>query len=124
MKEHEKALNAYFKVEILDDKTQKAYRPIAWTAFLLKKYDIADKYYSKVLKTKPTLHDFLNAGHVQLSMNNLKQALEYYKHAAILVDDMEQFMSLVIADSKILNSHGIASDTISYLFNQIKYSLD
>lgn len=124
MKDYNNALNTYFKVEIIAGNSNKAYRPIAWTAYLLEKYDTAEKYYDRILKSNPTLHDYLNAGHVQLTIGKLKLALKYYKNAALMADDMKHFMTLIAADENVLIKHGVKKEIFPYLFDQIKYTLD
>lgn len=124
IKEYDKALNNFFKVEMLDSKGAKAYRPIAWTAFLLKKYDVAEKYYIKVKQDNPTIHDYLNMGHLQLVQDKMKSALEYYNHAAMMATDMEQFQSLFLADKGSLIANGVDEKIFPYLFDQVKYMLD
>lgn len=124
IKEYDKALNNFFKVEILDNTGTKAYRPIAWTAFLLKKYDVAEKYYIKVKQDNPTIHDYLNMGHLQLAQDKMKSALEYYNHAAMIAPDMEQFQALFLADKGSLITNGVDEKIFPYLFDQVKYMLD
>lgn len=124
LKEYEKALNNFFKIEILDSKGTKAHRPIAWTAFLLKKYDVAEKYYNKILSDQPTLHDYLNAGHLQLALNNNKQALKFYKEAANKAQDIKLIESLILADKESLINNGIDEKIFPFLFDQIKYLLE
>ncbi|NDV96854.1 hypothetical protein D0T84_18360 [Dysgonomonas sp. 521] len=123
MNDYEQALNTYFKVELLDSKGRKAQRPIAWTAFLLKKYDLSQKYYQKILVNKPTTHDYLNAGHVELCIGNMKEAIEYYKKAVYQDNDFELFTMLFDADRDSLISHGVDTKIFPFLFDQIKYGL-
>lgn len=120
----EEALNTYFKVELLDSKGIKAQRPIAWTAFLLKKYDLAQKYYIQITEKKPTVHDYLNAGHVELCSGNKKGALSFYKQALYIENDFNQFVSLFESDKETLKQHGIQEELFPFLFDQIKYSME
>lgn len=124
LNDYEQALNTYFKVELLDSKGTKAQRPIAWTAFLQKKYDLAQKYYNQVLIGKPTVHDYLNAGHVELCMGNKKEAIEYYKQALYQDNDFELFQMLFDADKAILIIHGVEERIFPFLFDQVKYKMD
>lgn len=124
MGDYENALNRYFKVEMLDSKGNKAHRPIAWTAFLMKKFDIAQNYYDKILSNKPTLHDYLNIGHLLLAKKEGKKALEYYRDAVLLADNIEHFESLVLADKGSLIANGVSEDIFPYLFDRVKYLLD
>lgn len=121
---YEEALNTYFKVELLDSKNVKAQRPIAWTAFLLKKYDLSLKYYKQILADKPTSHDYLNAGHVELCIGNKKSAILNYKQAFYIENDFAQFLSLFEADRGILIMHGIDEKLFPFLYDQIKYSMN
>jgi tetratricopeptide (TPR) repeat protein len=123
MGNYEEALNTYFKVELLDAKGTKAQRPLAWTAFLLRKYDVSQKYYKQILTGKPTEHDYLNAGHVELCMGNKKEAIEYYKQIIYKPNDFELFELLFDADKDTLKEHGVNDSIFPFLFDQIKYSV-
>jgi len=123
LNDYEQALNTYFKVELLDSKGTKAHRPIAWTAFLLRKYELAQKYYQQIITRKPTIHDYLNAGHVELCMGNKKEAIEYYKKAVYQDNDFELFALLFDADRDSLISHGVDAKIFPFLFDQIKYGM-
>ncbi|SHF72535.1 tetratricopeptide repeat protein [Dysgonomonas macrotermitis] len=122
--QYEQALNCYFKIEVLETKTNKAWRPIAWTAFLLRKLDVAEKYYERILADKPNAHDYLNAGHVQLCLNNKKAALDYYLNAAVKISDFDQFIKLFEEDKTELISAGIENSFFPLLFDEIRYKLD
>jgi Tetratricopeptide repeat. len=124
LNDYEQALNTYFKVELLDAKGKKALRPIAWTAFLLRKYELSQKYYKQILSGKPTIHDYLNAGHVELCMDNKKAAVEYYKNVLYIDNDFEQFLSLFDADKANLIAHGVEERIFPFIFDQIKYVTD
>lgn len=122
--EYDMALNCYFKVEVLDAKSHKAWRPIAWTAFLLRKFDVAEKYYQQILTDTPNAHDFLNTGHVKLCLNNKKAALEHYLKAAYKCTDFKQFLKLFGDDKDELLKAGIEADFFPMLFDEIRYKLD
>lgn len=122
--EYEKALNSYFKVEVLESNSTKAWRPIAWTAFLLRKFDVAQKYYQRILAEKPNVHDFLNAGHTAFCTNNKKGALDLYLQAAQKAGDFDKFMNLFNEDSKELIDAGADSSFFPLLFDELRYKLD
>lgn len=122
--EYEQALNCYFKVEVLETKSNKAWRPIAWTAFLLRKFDVAEKYYQQILSDKPNAHDFLNAGHVQLCLNNKKTALSHYLNVISKLSGFDQFLKLFEDDKVELISAGIDESFLPLLFDEIRYKLD
>lgn len=122
--EYEEALNCYFKVEVLETKSNKAWRPIAWTAFLLRKFDVSEKYYQQILADKPNAHDYLNAGHVQLCINNRKTALSHYLNAAYKLSGFDQFCKIFEDDKPELISAGIDESFLPLLFDEIRYKLD
>lgn len=122
--QYDKALNSYFKVELLDTKHTKAWRPIAWTAFLLRKFDMSRKYYQQILSEKPTVHDYMNAGHVELCLNNKKTALELYLNAAHKSESFEKFIQLFEDDKNELVAAGIDMDFLPLLFDALKYKFD
>lgn len=124
LNDYEQALNTYFKVELLDSKNSKALRPIAWTSFLLKKYDLSQKYYTQILADKPTLHDYLNAGHVELCKGKKKEAISFYRKAFYIEYDFAQLYSLLEADKEILIMHGVSEKIFPFLYDQIKYSMN
>lgn len=121
LKEFEKALNCYFKVEVLDDKNDKALRPIAWTAFLLHKFDLSKKYYERVLSNKPTIHDYLNAGHVELCMGNPSAAIDLYRQAINQNSRFDHFLELFEADKDILSESGIDPKLFPFIIDEIQY---
>lgn len=122
--EYEKALNCYFKIELLDSGSSKAWRPIAWTAFLLRKFELAQQYYQQILSDKPNVHDFLNAGHVELCLNRKKAALDFYLKAAKRVSDFNQFVTLFEEDSKELVAAGVSTAYFPFLWDELRYKLD
>lgn len=121
MGEYDKALNAYFKVELMDAKHHRAFRPIAWTSFLLNKCDIAEKYYKKILEANPQMHDFLNAGHVQLVKGNLKEAIAFYEKAKQSSSN-EQIMRSILDDKKILVEKGVDDELFYYIEDKLNYN--
>lgn len=125
LKEYDKALNSYYKIELLDKKGKRAWRPIAWTSFLMKKYEIAQQYYQQLLEDKPTEHDFLNAGHVELCLGNLKKALNCYKQV-IAIDNrgVDFFTDLFNEDRNTLVAQGVEESFIPILFDQLRFVFD
>ncbi|NDV67447.1 lipopolysaccharide assembly protein LapB [Dysgonomonas sp. 25] len=122
LKDYEKALNSYFKVEFSESKeSPKALRPIAWTAFLSGKFELAQKYYAQISGKNPTVHDFLNAGHVELCQGNLSKAIEYYKRSAQMSENYDSFVELFEADKEILVVLGQDKLIFAYLLDQIQY---
>lgn len=122
--EYDKALNCYFKIEVLDSKSSKSWRPIAWTAFLLRKFELAQQYYQQILADKPNVHDFLNAGHVELCLNHKKTALDFYLKAVRKSSDFNQFIALFEEDAKELIAAGVDTSFFPFLLDELRYKLD
>jgi tetratricopeptide (TPR) repeat protein len=113
-------------VELLDGgDNPKAWRPVAWTAFLMKRFDLSRQYYQKILSAKPAEHDYLNAGHVELALNNRKAALNDYLQALYLLDNKaDVFISLFESDKQVLVDSGVDENFFPLLFDELKYKID
>lgn len=122
--EYEKALNTYFKIDFLDTKQTRAWRPIAWTSFLLRKFNQSQKYYAQILSDKPTVHDYMNAGHVELCIGNKKIALEHYTKAAQQAENFDKFEQFFDEDKKELILAGVDTSFFPFLFDGLRYKLD
>ena len=123
LKEYEKALENYFKVEWIDDTNTRVWRSIAWCSFLSHKFDVSQRYYQKILQNNPTTHDFLNAGHVQLALGNMKDAMEYYTGAIREIKNINSFKALLRGDFKELELAGVDLKIIPALLDKIEYDL-
>ena len=124
-KDYQEALKYYYKVDYLDNNNRKVWRPIAWSSFLIGKYDHARNYYGKILKDKPSAQDYLNAGHTEWALQNLKGALEYYKQAVVVESNkFHKFLEQFNQDRQDLLSAGIEESEIPLMIDQLLYSLD
>lgn len=121
LKEYEKALNYYFKVEMLNSNNTRAWRSIAWCAFLSRKLDVAERYYSRILEVKPNAHDYLNAGHVALCLEQTKKAIELYKFSLDKTGSFETFQSMLSEDEKELKEAGVDIDILPVIVDKIRY---
>lgn len=125
LKEYSEALKYYFKVDYLDSKGNKAWRPIAWISFLTGKYDQARNYYKKIMDNQPTMQDYLNAGHTEWALQNLKEALNYYKKSVISESgDYYKFREQFDQDIPDLLIAGIEEEEIPLMLDQLKYLLE
>ncbi|MDD4114260.1 MAG: tetratricopeptide repeat protein [Massilibacteroides sp.] len=124
LKDYNEALKYYYKVDYLNSKNHKTWRPIAWCSFLIGKYDQARNYYRKILEDQPNAQDYLNAGHTEWALQNLKSALEYYKKAVQLEKgDINHFKELFYEDKEDLLVAGIEEAEFPLLLDQLMYSL-
>lgn len=124
LNDYEKALENYFKVEWIDDTNTRVWRSIAWCSFLSGKLDVSQRYYEKVIQNKPSSHDFLNAGHVQLALNNVKDAITYYTQSIEKIKSIQSFKALLRGDFEELNQAGVDLEIIPALLDKIEYDLE
>ncbi len=119
------AVKQFYKVEYLDEKSSRAWRPLAWTLFLTHNFEGAQRYYDKVLGDKPTPGDYLNMGHTAAALNNLRDAINNYTLSLQASGgDREKFLSNLKADAPILIEAGISEQTLALLADTVFYSLD
>lgn len=124
LKEYEKALENYFKVEWIDDTNTRVWRSIAWCSFLSHKFDVSQRYYQKILQNSPTSHDFLNAGHVELALGNMKDAMKYYSESIKKIKNIKSFKAILRGDFKELELSGVDLKIIPALLDKIEYDLE
>lgn len=124
IKNYNEALKYYFKADYIEPDSHKAWRSIAWCSFLAGKYDQARNYYRKILENQPQTQDYLNAGHTEWSLQNIKKALIYYK-AAIQSEsgNFNRFNELFKEDIPDLVLVGIEPSEIDLLLDQLRYSV-
>lgn len=58
------------------------------------------------------MQDWLNAGHVELVAGNTPTAIEYYRKAAVLCKESEEFGNSLMSDKKVLLSKGISTSDL------------
>jgi tetratricopeptide (TPR) repeat protein len=121
LKQYDEALNYYFKVELLGNAGSRAWRPIAWCAFLSRKYNVARDYYARVLEKKPSAHDYLNAGHVEVCVGNMKRGVEFYLQSKQKAGDMELFQAMLYDDEKELKEAGVDTAILPIILDAMRY---
>ncbi|MDR0545982.1 MAG: tetratricopeptide repeat protein [Dysgonamonadaceae bacterium] len=121
-KEYEQALKQYFKVEYLANNKEKAWRAIAWISFLLRKYNQAADYYQRLIDGEPGVADYLNAGHVQLAMNQPKEAIHYYALSyQTAKQSLAEFTEMFQNDVPELIESGVNQDIIPLILDKVFY---
>jgi tetratricopeptide (TPR) repeat protein len=121
---YDEALKYYFKANYLDPENHRAARAIAWCSFLTGKYDQARRYCQKILENQPQTQDFLNAGHTEWVLQNVKQAIACYRSAVQAEDgDFDKFLTLFEQDIPDLIHAGIDPPEIPLLLDQLRYWL-
>ncbi len=121
LKDYTEALNYYFKVELIDAANTRAWRSIAWCAFLSREFDIAQRYYAQILGKKPNAHDYLNAGHVELCMDNARKAVEFYEQSLNMVKNLKTFTAMLHEDEDELQEAGVNTEILPVILDKIRY---
>ena len=125
LKNYNEALKYYYKVDYLDAKSHKAWRPIAWCSFLTGKYDQARNYYNKIIDFKPETQDFLNAGHTEWALQNIKNAINLYKQAIQSEkNNFSKFREQFMQDVPDLVVAGIEEEEVALMLDQLRYALE
>lgn len=123
LKQYNKALNRYFKVELFDSHNRRAWRSVAWCAFLSRKFDVARKYYARILEDKPNAHDWLNAGHVELCLEENKKALQLYRSSMEKTGNFEEFRLMLADDEEELQEAGVNIGILPIILDKMRYDL-
>ena len=118
LKRYDEALTRFFKVDYLKPDYPKAWRAIAWCAFLAGRYDRSIEYYKRLLDTRPTGNDCLNAGHAYLVDGNIQMAVAMYRRSRQSLG-AEQFAKEFHKDETLLVERGIADMDIPLLLDLI-----
>lgn len=121
--QYNEALKYYFKVDFLDTKGTKARRPIAWCSFLAGKFEQASQYYEKILSTRPSSLDYLNAGHTALALKRPKEAVSLYiKSIENDNNNIELFSKNFEQDTHDLVKAGIPATDIPIIYDYVIYT--
>lgn len=122
---YEEAIKCYYKVEFLDEKSNRAWRPLAWCLLLSKNFSQSKNYYDKILNDNPAFEDFLNMGHLSLAQGKIQDAINYYKKS---INDnkseIEKLLHSLKEDEKHLLEIGINVSMIPYIIDALLYSID
>ena len=122
LKNLDEALKYYFKADYLEPNSPKACRAVAWCSFLTGKYSQARKYYGKIIENQPQTHDYLNAGHTEWALRDIKMAIAYYKLAIQSESgDFDKFLELFRQDIPELELAGIKASDILFLADFLRY---
>ena len=122
LNEIREALHCCYKAEMLDEKSLKPLRAIAWCSFLAKDFDTARKYYERIFReTALTPEDYLNMGHLELASGNLREAMNYY---LLYSPDIEKLAAALADDRETLARADIDTSTIPLILDALRFKND
>lgn len=122
LNELREALHYYYKAELLDEKSTKPLRPIAWSAFLNRDFETSQRYFQRILsELTPTPSDYLNMGHLALAQGNIREAMNFY---SLNSSDTDLLSAALTEDLPLLQRAGIDVSIIPIVLDSIRYKND
>jgi tetratricopeptide (TPR) repeat protein len=122
LKDYEKALKYYFRVEYTEPGNLRILRPIAYCYFALGRFDDSEKYYDRLSEGKLTAHDQINKGHLALCKGKKKEAVDFYRQTIISGEiSNEQFISIFSEDKTLLISLGVSPDDLPIILDYLLF---
>ncbi len=122
LNELREALHYFYKAEMLDEKSTKALRPIAWCAFLNRDFETARRYLDRILaELDPEAADYLNMGHLALAEGRIREAINLYSLSAPEMESLEKMMA---DDMPLLQRAGVDVSVIPLILDAIRYKND
>lgn len=124
--ELQKAIKQFYKVEFLDEKSTKSWRPLAWTLFLTGDFDASRRYYGKILQDSPTAVDYLNMGHVALAAGDARSAINHYGLYLqnVASPTVETLSKAIEGDADALKRTGVDISVLPLVIDAVAYSLE
>ena len=114
--QYEEALKYYYKIDFMTDGSPKVWQQIARCSLLLDKLEEANRYIAKVLSHSPSQLDYLNAGHISLAQNKIKEACQYYmKGAGKIQREKKYFDEAYMADYQLMLKLGFSKNDIAVM---------
>ena len=109
---YEEALQLLFKLDLAEDNNVKAWRGITWCYFALDKLEMAQKYSDRLIALTPDANDWLNAGHIAWCQGNVPQAIQCYRNASKLSEDIRKAF---FRDKHLLTGKGFNETDLSLM---------
>lgn len=121
----EDALKVFYKAYYLDEgKTKAPLRAVAWTELECGKTDKSKAHYEEILADNPEPADYINAGHLYMSVNDRRNAIDHYKNACrMLPDGIAGLRKLISEDEATLSSLGIPPTEMLILLDRLEYEM-
>ncbi len=117
------AAEYFFKVDVLDEKSHRALRPLAWSLLRSRQFNQALNYYNRILEHEPTADDYINMGHLALADGRMADALNFYRlYIDMKESDIAAFVKAFSADSESLAVMGIDPTLPPLILDHIRYT--
>ncbi|MDE6309186.1 MAG: tetratricopeptide repeat protein, partial [Muribaculaceae bacterium] len=117
------AAEYFFKVDVLDEKSHRALRPLAWSLLRSRQLEQAETYYKRILENDPTADDYLNMGHLALVSRRMSDAINFYRLYIDMKDgDIPTFVKAFMADAESLTVMGVDPMLPPLILDHIRYT--
>lgn len=115
------ALKHYYKADYLSEGKPKTLRPIAWCEYLNRNYAASRKAYEKLFEfTTTTYQDYMNYGHLLLTLGNTVEAVqEYEKSLRKSKHDINRFRTELLGDLDILAERGVERQDVYMILENL-----
>ena len=130
LKKWSEAQKRFFKLEVMGKRVIPSIRAIAWCALCKGDNDVAHRYYTRIIEEETRSakwEDYLNMGHVEWLMGNIKEAIniykEYVKRYVVANPEVKDALEPFMADSVLLQEKGISTTDLSLMHDIIERSL-
>lgn len=121
----DEAIKQYYKVEFLDEKSTRAWRPLAWSLLLSRDFEQSRRYYDLILNDNPTAEDYLNMGHLALATTDYHKAINYYGRSLVAGGgDVESLSKALNDDIESLKLIGVQLEILPLIIDSVQYHLD
>lgn len=117
----DEAMQQYFKADLMDDTKHRAWRHIAWCAFLQGNDERSLDYYTRIINDgKPRKSDYINRGHVHLCKGLITDAIADYRRARPLCDGgIDELQQLIAADIAELEMRGMTPSDVYLIIDTL-----
>lgn len=119
----EQAKSQFHKAAYLTPDSLKPLRGLAWTQFLTLEFNQAKESYDKIIAIGAAPDDYLNAGHTARALDNMREAINYYRlYADSRPDDTDSLEKALRADDAHLRQAGIDTSSMMLIVEAVKYA--
>lgn len=117
------AAEYFYKVDVLDEKSHRALRPLAWSLLRSRQLEQAETYYKRILENEPTADDYLNMGHLALVSRRMSDAVNFYRLYIDMKDgDISTFVKAFLSDAESLAVMGVDPLLPPLILDHIRYT--
>ena len=117
---YSQALARFHKVEYIQPDSVKAWRAIAWCAFLSGNREKSIEYYDRLCTaSSPSAQDYLNSGHLYWVIGEVENAISSYRKCVELIG-IDSFITELDKDFHILKKNGVTETDYPIMLDLVR----